>query len=236
MTRPINVDTQRRAAKTAPNDPIGPRHARPKPNNMGVAVDLAVFTVQDQHLDLLLIQMTRAPFVGKWALPGGRIRGDETVEQAAVRELREKTQLTDVYLEQLYTFSDPRRDPDARCISVGHIALIPPAARLRTTDTYSGIGWFPVHRLPELAFDHQIISFEAIERLRAKIGYTNLAKNLLPPTFTLGELQRLYEAILGEPLDARNFQRRVVVTGLVRDTGRMRRGQAYRPARLFRFA
>jgi 8-oxo-dGTP diphosphatase len=212
------------------------RHARPRPNEMGVAVDLAVFTVQEQHLDLLLIQMMRPPFIGKWALPGGRIRGDETVEAAAVRELREKTQLTDVYLEQLYTFSEPERDPDARCISVAHLALIPPAARLRTTDKYSGIGWFPVTRLPELAFDHAVISFEAVNRLRAKIEYTNLAKNLLPPTFTLGELQRLYEAILGRPLDARNFQRRVQLTGLVRDTGRMRRGQAYRPARLFKFA
>jgi 8-oxo-dGTP diphosphatase len=107
---------------------------------------------------------------------------------------------------------------------------------LRTTDKYSGIGWFPVTRLPELAFDHAIISFEAVNRLRAKVEYTNLAKNLLSPTFTLGELQRLYEAILGRPLDARNFQRRVQLTGLVKDTGRMRRGQAYRPARLFKFA
>lgn len=202
---------------------------------MGVAVDLAVFTVQERRLDLLLIQMRRAPFTGKWAMPGGRIRGDETVEAAAVRELREKTGLDDVYLEQLYTFSDPDRDPDARCISVAHLALIPPTARLRTTDKYSGIGWFPVTRLPELAFDHAAISFEAVERLRAKIQYANLAKKLMPATFTLGDLQRLYEAILGRPLDARNFQRRVQVTGLVKDSGRMRTGQAYRPARLFKF-
>jgi 8-oxo-dGTP diphosphatase len=203
---------------------------------MGVAVDLAVFTVQERRLDLLLIQMRRAPFAGKWALPGGRIRGDETVEQAAVRELREKTGLDDVYLEQLYTFSDPERDPDARCISVAHLALIPPTARLRTTDKYSGIGWFPLTRLPRLAFDHDVISFEATRRLRAKLEYTDIAKNLLPATFTLGELQRMYEAIEGRPLDARNFQRRVQVTELVKDTGRVRRGQAYRPARLFKFA
>ena len=208
----------------------------PRANDMGVAVDLAVFTVQEQHLDLLLIQMVRPPFRGKWALPGGRIHSNETVEAAAVRELRDKTQLTDVYLEQLYTFSHPKRDPDARCISVAHLALIPPAARLRTTDKYSGIGWFQVTKLPELAFDHELIASEAIKRLRAKIEYTNVARNLLPPTFTLGELQRLYEAILGKGLDARNFQRRVQATGLVKDTKRMRTGQAYRPARLFRFA
>ncbi len=232
------------AAKVA-RAPVGERGGR---GQMGVAVDLAIFTVQERRLDLLLIQMRRAPFTGKWALPGGRTRGDETVEEAAARELREKTGLDarthargastavdELYLEQLYTFSDPARDPDARCISVAHLALIRPTTRLRTTDKYSGIGWFPVTRLPELAFDHAVISFEAVERLRAKIEYTDLARNLLPPTFTLGELQRLYEAIWGRPLDARNFQRRVQVTGLVKDTGRMRRGEAHRPARLFKF-
>jgi 8-oxo-dGTP diphosphatase len=180
--------------------------------------------------------MKREPFVGKWALPGGRIRGDETVEQAAARELREKTGLDHVYLEQLYTFSEPARDPDARCISVGHLALISGNVQLRTTDKYSGIGWFPVHRLPPLAFDHQAIVNYAVKRLRAKLSYSDVARNLLEPHFTLGELQRLHEAILGEKVDARNFQRRVQATGLVKDTGRIRRGRAYRPARLFRFA
>jgi 8-oxo-dGTP diphosphatase len=203
---------------------------------MGVAVDLAVFTVQEGRLDLLLIQMRRPPFAGKWALPGGRIRGDETVEQAAVRELREKTGLADVYLEQLHTFSDPARDPQARCVSVAHLALIPPDARLRTTDKYSGIGWFAVKSLPPLAFDHAAMSRHAIEQLRARLTHSAVARSLLPSRFTLGELQRLYEAILAKRLDPRNFQRRVQVTNLVRDTGRMRTGLAHRPARLFRFS
>ncbi len=203
---------------------------------MGVAVDLAIFTVQERRLELLLIRMKREPFTGRWALPGGRIRGRETVEQAAVRELREKAGINEVYLEQLYTFSEPERDPGARCISVAHMALIGPDVQLRTTDKYSGIGWFPVTRLPPLAFDHKQIAAYAIKRLRAKLEYTDLARNLLPRTFTLGELQRLHEAILGKRLDARNFQRRVQAIGMVRDTGRMRTGQAYRPARLFRFA
>lgn len=203
---------------------------------MGVAVDLAIFTVQERRLELLLIRMKRVPYTGRWALPGGRIRGDETVEQAAVRELREKAGIGDVYLEQLYTFSEPDRDPGGRCISVAHLALIRGDVPLRTTDKYSGIGWFPVTRLPPLAFDHKEIAACAVERLRAKLGYTDVARNLLGATFTLGELQRLYEAILGRRLDARNFQRRVQAIGLVKDTGRMRTGQAYRPARLFRFA
>jgi 8-oxo-dGTP diphosphatase len=203
---------------------------------MGVAVDLAIFTVQESRLELLLIRMKRDPYAGKWALPGGRIRGDETVEQAAARELREKAGLHDVYLEQLHTFSDPARDPDGRCISVAHMALIRGDVPLRTTDKYSGIGWFPVTKLPPLAFDHEPMAKFAVARLRAELEHSDVARNLLEPTFTLGELQRLFETILGKRLDARNFQRRVQATGLVKDTGRMRRGQAYRPARLFRFA
>jgi 8-oxo-dGTP diphosphatase len=204
---------------------------------MGVAVDLAIFTVQEARLELLLIRMKREPYTGKWALPGGRIRGDETVERAAARELREKTGINhEVYLEQLYTFSEPTRDPGGRCISVAHMALIRGDVQLRTTDKYSGIGWFPVTRLPPLAFDHKEMAAYAIKRLRAKLEWTDVARNLLETTFTLGELQRLYEAILGKKLDARNFQRRVQTIGLVRDTGKMRTGQAYRPARLFRFA
>lgn len=203
---------------------------------MGVAVDLAIFTVQEAQLELLLIRMKREPFTGKWALPGGRIRGDEKVEQAAVRELYEKAGIRDVYLEQLYTFSDPDRDPGARCISVAHMALIRGDVQLRTTDKYSAIGWFPVARLPPLAFDHKQMADYAVKRLRAKLEWTDVARNLLGDTFTLGELQRLYEAILGKRLDARNFQRRAQHIGMVKDTGRMRSGQAYRPARLFRFA
>ena len=203
---------------------------------MGVAVDLAIFTVQERRLELLLIRMKREPYTGKWALPGGRIRGNETVEQAAVRELREKAGISDVFLEQLYSFSEPARDPGGRCISVAHMALIRGDVQLRTTDKYSGIGWFPVSRLPPLAFDHKEISAYAVKRLRAKLEYTDVGRNLLGASFTLGELQRLYEAILGKRLDARNFQRRAQAIGLVKDTGRMRTGQAYRPARLFRFA
>ncbi len=210
--------------------------ARGSREAMGVAVDLAIFTVQEQRLELLLIRMKREPFTGKWALPGGRIRGNETVEAAAERELREKTGLRDVYLEQLYTFSEPFRDPDARCISVGHMALIRGDVQLSTTDKYTGIGWFPLAKLPPLAFDHEQIAKYAAKRLRAKLEYTDVARNLLEKTFTLGELQRLYETILGTKLDARNFQRRAQAIGLVKDTGRVRRGQAYRPARLFRFA
>jgi 8-oxo-dGTP diphosphatase len=202
---------------------------------MGVAVDVAVFTVQTGPLEVLLLRMTRPPFEGRWALPGGRIGLDETVEAAATRELEEKTGLRDVYLEQLFTFSDPARDPAGRCISVAHLALIPASNQLRTTDKYSAIGWFAADRPPPLAFDHRAIVAHAVKRLRAKLEYTNLAYSLLPASFTLGELQRVYEAILGRSLDPRNFQRRIQAIGLVQETGQLRTGRAHRPARLFRF-
>jgi 8-oxo-dGTP diphosphatase len=202
---------------------------------MGVAVDLALFTVRESRLEVALIKMKRAPFEGRWALPGGRIQTDETVEQAAARELTEKTGLSDVYLEQLYTFSEPERDPQGRCVAVAHLALVPPTAELRTNEKYEAIGWFPAERPPALAFDHKTQLAYAVKRLRAKLEYTNVAYSLLPPLFTLGELQRLYEAILGQPLDPRNFQRRIQTVGLVEETGEMRTGLAHRPARLFRF-
>ena len=201
----------------------------------GVAVDLVVFTVDAGELRAVLIRMKRAPFAGRWALPGGRIGDAETVEDAAVRELRDKTSLVDVYLEQLYTFSRPDRDPDGRCVSVAHMALVPPTVTLRTTDKYDGVGWFRADRPPPLAFDHREILGYAIRRLRGKLAYTNVAYSLLPPTFSLGELQRLYEVILDEKLDPRNFQRRVRELGMVERTGQMRAGERHRPARLYRF-
>jgi 8-oxo-dGTP diphosphatase len=200
-----------------------------------VAVDLAVFTVERGRLQLLLIQMKRAPFTGRWALPGGRIGARETVEEAAERELEEKTSLTRVYLEQLYTFSSPDRDPAGRCLSVAHMALIPPGRPLAHTAKYAAIGWFPVEKLPPLAFDNAEIARYAIERLRAKLAYTNVAYSLLPERFPLAELQRAYEAILGRRLDPRNFRKRIVAMGLVEETGELKAGGAHRPARLFRF-
>ncbi len=206
-----------------------------KQGDLGVAVDLVVFTVDEGELRVVLIRMKRAPFAGRWAIPGGRIGEDETVEAAAERELREKTSLTDVYLEQLYTFSEPGRDPQARCVSVAHMALVPPTATLRTTDKYDGIGWFPALRPPPLAFDHKRILAYAVRRLRDKLAYSNVAYSLLPRAFSLGELQRVYEVILDEKLDPRNFQRRVLQLGMVEATGEVRSGERHRPARLYRF-
>jgi 8-oxo-dGTP diphosphatase len=203
---------------------------------IGVAVDLAVFAVREKRLEVALIGMKEAPFSGRWALPGGRLRGDETCDQAAVRELTEKTGLGDVYLEQLHAFSAADRDPRGRCVSIAYLALLPASAQLRTTDSYSAIGWFPAHRPPRLAFDHAEVLAWAIRRLCEKLHHSNVAYSLMAREFTLGELLRLYEVVLGRRLDPRNFQRRVVEVGLVRPTGRLKLGGAHRPARLYRFA
>jgi 8-oxo-dGTP diphosphatase len=204
---------------------------------IGVAVDVAVLSIVDGRLSVLLVKMRRPPFEGRWALPGGLIRLDETVETAALRELEEKTGLAEVWIEQLYTFSDPRRDPNGRCVSVGFLALIPSArARLEATTKYAGVGFFPVDELPSLAFDHAAIVAAAVDRLRAKLEYTNAAYSLLPEAFSLSDLQRAYEIVLGTTLDPRNFRKRVLELGLVKQTGGLRRSGAHRPARLYRFA
>ena len=204
-------------------------------SGLGVAVDLVVFTVEMGELRVALIRMKRVPYTGRWALPGGRIGEDESVEAAAKRELVEKTSLSEVFLEQLYTFSRPDRDPEGRCISVAHMALVPADVSLRTTEKYDGIAWFPANKPPPLAFDHAEMLRYAIDRLRGKLAYTNVAYSLLPKAFSLGDLQRLYEAILDDKLDPRNFTRRVLQLGMLVDTGKVREGERHRPARLYRF-
>jgi 8-oxo-dGTP diphosphatase len=211
----------------------GPSRARA---SAAVAVDVAAFTVRDGILHVLLAQTRSGPFAGWWALPGGRVGEDESLDEAAARELPAPTAARDVYLEQLYTFGQPSRDPRGRVVSVAYVGLVADPERVRggTAGKYASVDWYPVSRLPQLAYDHAAVLRLAIARLRAKLQYTNLAYTLLPSSFTLGELQGLYEAILGRKLDRRNFRRRVLSLGLLRPLRRMRRG-AHRPAALYAF-
>jgi 8-oxo-dGTP diphosphatase len=202
-----------------------------------VAVDVAVCTVRDDTLHVLLAETTGGSFAGAWALPGGLVRDDESLDAAAARELVARTGVADVYLEQLYTFGNPDRDPAARVVSVAYVALIPHAGRFSATrhdPKYRQVAWWPIRRLPPLAYDHADVVRTAVARLRAKLQYTNLVYTLLPPTFTLSELQAVYEAILGRRLDRRNFRKKILSTGLLAALGRVRRG-AHRPAALYRF-
>jgi 8-oxo-dGTP diphosphatase len=206
------------------------------PASAAVAVDVAVFTVRAGSLHVLLAQARSGPFAGWWALPGGRVGEEESLDDAAARELPAPTAARDVYLEQLYTFGQPRRDPRGRVVSVAYVGLVADPERVSgaAPGKYAGVAWHAVSRLPQLAYDHAAVVRLAVTRLRAKLQYTNLAYTLLPPSFTLGELQSLYEAILGRKLDRRNFRRRVLSLGLLRPLRRMRRG-AHRPAALYAF-
>jgi 8-oxo-dGTP diphosphatase len=199
-----------------------------------VTVDIVLFTIRDRQLQLLLIQRLAKPFENRYALPGGFVLEDESLEAAAARELQEETGVSKVYLEQLYTFGDPKRDPRGRVVTVAYYALVPPNQALQAGTDAADAGWFPINNLPALAFDHRKIADYAHQRLRNKLDYTNIGFELLPEKFTLTELQLVHEAILGEPLDKRNFRRKIVQRGIVkairewRDTGR-------KPAQLFRF-
>jgi 8-oxo-dGTP diphosphatase len=200
-----------------------------------VAVDMVIFTVGADDLSVLLVRRRGEPFAGRWAIPGGFVEEDESLDAAAARELREETGVADVYLEQLYTFGEPRRDPRGRVISVAYYALLrhPPTAT--AGDDAADARWFPLRDLPPLAFDHAEILVYALSRLRAKVEYTNIVYSLLPDLFTLTELQRVYEIILGRALDKRNFRKKIGSLDLVEPTGGERRDGAHRPAKLYRF-
>jgi 8-oxo-dGTP diphosphatase len=200
-----------------------------------VSTDVVVFTIEAQTLELLLVRRANEPFRGMWALPGGFLDIDEDLEACALRELEEETGLRGVYLEQLYTFGEPRRDPRERVISVAYFALVPiDRVDPRAASDAAEVGWFPFNKLPELAFDHAEIIRLAHRRLVAKLDYSTIAFQFLPPTFTLSELQRVYETLRNAPLDKRNFRKRVLALGCLAETGRLRRTGSHRPAREYR--
>jgi len=203
---------------------------------IGVAADAVIFTVERGELKVLLIQMKKKPYTGRWAAPGGLIEPKETTRQTAERILQTQTGVTDVYLEQLQTFDEPKRDPNGRVLSVAYMALVPSGnLKLKTTDRYMAVRWWPIKKLPALAYDHAEVVKVAINRLRGKLEYTNIVWGLLPTEFTLTKLQTVYEIILNRKLDKRNFRRKIIDLGLVVSAGKKIKGEAYRPAELFRF-
>lgn len=201
-----------------------------------IATDVVIFTVKDNKLQILLIKMKKKPYTGLWAAPGGLVKPSESVDSAAKKQLYIKTGLKDVYLEQLYTFGKINRDPFGRVVSVAYFALIPNAnIKLKTTQEYADVQWFTIDKLPKLAYDHDEIIRIAVERLKAKLTYTNIIYSLLPRKFSLSELQKVYEIILDKKLDKRNFRRKFLSLKLIRKTGEERRVGANRPAELYEF-
>ena len=201
-----------------------------------VTVDCVVFGFDESDLKVLLIRRDVEPFRGKWALPGGFVRIDESVEEAARRELREETGMERLYLEQLYTFGDVNRDPRGRVITVAYYALVKLADhRVRATTDASSAAWFAVSEVATLAFDHNRIIDVALARLKGKVRYQPIGFELLPVKFTLSQLQHLYEAILETTLDKRNFRKKILSHGLLIELDEIEQDVAHRAARLYKF-
>jgi 8-oxo-dGTP diphosphatase len=200
-----------------------------------VTVDIVLFTIRDRRLRLLLIRRLAKPFENRYALPGGFVGEEESLDAAAIRELREETGVEKVYLEQLYTFGDAKRDPRGRVITVAYYALVPHNQTLRAGSDAADAAWFAVAELPALAFDHRKIVEYAHQRIRNKLDYTNVGFELLPDKFTLTELQLVHEAILGDNLDKRNFRRKIIQKGIVKPTKEWQHA-GRKPAQLYRFS
>jgi 8-oxo-dGTP diphosphatase len=241
----IRLIIVRQTTKIADMSPYDPSAFPP----FAVTVDLVVLTVRHHSLCALSVRRGEPPFQGKWALPGGFVRDDEDLSQAAARELAEETGLRaqdGAHLEQLATYGDPQRDPRMRVVSVAHLVLAPDLPAPRAGGDARSARWAPVGTLlgegvqepgdtAPLAFDHGRILADGVERARSKIEYSSLATAFCPPEFTVGELRRVYEAVWGVALDPRNFHRKVTGTvGFLVPTGGTTTRQGGRPAQLFR--
>jgi 8-oxo-dGTP diphosphatase len=205
----------------------------PRPS---VTVDLVILTIAENDLKVLLIRRGQEPYAGRWALPGGFVEMDESLDAAAARELKEEVGVEKVYLEQLYTFGEPDRDPRGRVISVAYFALVDAERQhICAASDAADAAWHSVFRPPRLAFDHRRILDYAVWRLRNKLEWTTVGYELLPKRFTLSELQRVYEIILQRPIDKRNFRKKVLAQGQLKELDETRADGAHRPAKLYSF-
>jgi 8-oxo-dGTP diphosphatase len=206
-------------------------YARP-----ALTVDCVVFGLDEGDLKVLLIERGLPPFEGQWALPGGFVNVDEDLETAARRELEEETGVSKVFLEQLYTFGQVDRDPRERVVSVAYYALVKLSDhRIRAATDSRSAAWFAAADLPTLAFDHDPIVATALQRLKGKVRYQPIGFELLPPKFTLSQLQRLYEVVLETTLDKRNFRKKILGMDLLQELDEIEQDVAHRAARLYRF-
>lgn len=198
-----------------------------------VTVDIVIFTIQDNDLKVLLVKRDIEPFKNKWALPGGFIKMHESLEESAKRELKEETGVSDVYLEQLYTFGDPTRDPRGRVITVSYMALINSHnLNLKASSDVSEAEWFSVKKTPNLAFDHLEIFNYALKRLSWKFEYTTVAFSLLPKEFTISQIQSMYETVFNKKFDKRNFAKKILSLGILKEEG-IKKEVSYRPPTLY---
>lgn len=208
------------------------KYEYPRPS---VTVDCIIFGLEENKIKVLLIKRGSEPYIGKWALPGGFVDMNEDLEAAALRELEEETGVKNVFIEQLFTFGNPSRDPRGRVISIAYFALVNlhehPA---QASSDAEQADWFELDEIPELAFDHREILDVAINRLRGKVVYQPIGFELLPEKFTLTQLQKLYETILGVKMNKRNFRTKILKMNILEQMERQE-GVSHRPAYLYRF-
>ncbi|MBS6554104.1 MAG: NUDIX hydrolase [Clostridium sp.] len=203
-----------------------------------VTTDVVIFTIQDDKLKVLLVKRAHEPFKSKWALPGGYVRISETLDDAALRILKEKTNVQNIYLEQLYTFGDPLRHPTSRVITCAYFALIRSddiVLSFEENTEITEVKWHSVNSLPALAFDHKEIIEYSLKRTRERLEFCPIAFQLLPQKFTLTELQKAYEMILMKKLDKRNFRKKFLSLAILKELDEYTKSGSKRPARLYSF-
>lgn len=201
-----------------------------------LTTDCVIFGFDESDLKVLLIQRGIEPYKGKWAFPGGFVNMDENTEDGAKRELFEEAGLKDVFIEQLYTFSDVDRDPRGRVVSVAYYALVSLINNTPTAgDDAKNAKWFSIHDVPSLAFDHDKILRMALYRLKGKIRYQPIGFELLPEKFTLTDLQHLYEVILETSIDKRNFRKKIQKMDLLVELDEKQQGVAHKAATFYKF-
>jgi 8-oxo-dGTP diphosphatase len=202
------------------------------------SIDCVIFGFDDGELKILLIQRNEEPFKEWWALPGNIIDEDQSIDLAAERILYELTGLKDIYMEQFHTFGDVNRHPQGRVITVAYYAMIRlnGTKELKPVSNYASKAvWIPVNDLPKLAFDHEKIFSRGFDKIRNKISYQPIAFELLPEKFTLTQLQQLYEVILNKKLDKRNFRKKMLNYGILKELNEKQKGVSYRAAKLYKF-
>ena len=193
-----------------------------------VSVDIVAMAIKEEQVHVLLIRRRSPPYAGRWSLPGGFVHLNESLTKTVTRVLEDKAKLHRNYLEQLYTFGDPKRDPRERVISVAYMMVLPNAE-----DRAGESQWYGVKSLPRLAFDHNKIVKVAQARLRAKLDYSSIGLRFLPSEFTLSQAQRVHEIVSDAPLEKRNFRKQLLAREIVKDTGKKTSGGAHRPAKLY---
>lgn len=199
-----------------------------------IAIDLAIFTIKEDKLQVLLMKMGKEPFKDYWALPGRLVASNENLRESAENKFYETTKIKDIYMEQLYTFGNIERDPFGRVVSTAYIALLAPNKSVKEKE--NKLEWRNIEKLPKLAYDHKKIVQYGINRLKSKLSYSNIIYSLLTDKFTLSQMQKDYEIILNKKLDKRNFRKKIFSLNLIKKTGKKDYGAPNRPAELYEFA